>query len=275
MIGEVLEQEKIYVIKIGGSILDCDESLKAFAKQIQQLHSSGVFVVIIHGGGNDISHMLKRLGIESKFEKGLRITDSQTIEVVEMVLSGKNNKRIVSELQLKKLSAVGICGKDHNLIQCKKKASDGQDLGFVGEICSIDTSIIRLLLSNNIVPIISPIGADETGLSYNINADTAASAIASSLKARKLIYITDVDGIYMDFKNKKSVIPSITPAYGNFLINDGIVSEGMIPKVKNCINALYSGIESVHIINGTIKNILEQLELNLPVGTTFYIKHSD
>jgi len=270
MIMDDMDQRKVYVIKIGGSIMDCDESLKSFAEQVHRLHSSGIYIVIIHGGGNDISHMLKRLGIEPRFENGLRITDLQTIEVVEMVLSGKNNKKIVSELQLKKLNAVGISGKDHNLMLCKKKASDGQDLGFVGEVTAIDPSIIRLLYSNNIIPIISPIGIDETGLSYNINADTAASAIASSLKANKLIYMTDVDGIYIDFKDKNSVIPRITPAYGNSLINDGIVSEGMIPKVKNCIDALYSGINSVHILDGRVSDILEKLELNVQVGTSFH-----
>jgi acetylglutamate kinase len=271
MIGDKIYQEKVYVIKIGGSILDCNESLNSFAEQIYRLHSSGINIVIIHGGGNDISRMLNRLGIEPRFEKGLRITDLQTIEVVEMVLSGKNNKRIVSELQQKSLNAIGISGKDHNTIICRKQDSKGQDLGFVGEIIAIDPSILRLLFSNDIIPVISPIGTDEIGLTYNINADTAAAAIASSLEAQKLIYMTDVDGIYMDFKDKNSVIPRITPEYGNSLVNDGIVSEGMIPKVKNCITALYSGINSVHIINGKVRNILEKLELNAPVGTTFHL----
>ncbi|MDP3386795.1 MAG: acetylglutamate kinase [Eubacteriales bacterium] len=271
MIGDKIYQEKVYAIKIGGSILDCDESLKSFVQQIRRLHSSGINIVIIHGGGNDISQMLRRLGIESRFDKGLRITDSQTMEVVEMVLSGKNSKRIVSELQLKKLNAVGISGKDHNTILCRKQTSNGQDLGFVGEIIAVDPTILRLLFSNDIIPIISPIGTDEAGVTYNINADTAASAIASSLNAQKLIYMTDVDGIYMDFKDKNSVIPRITPAYGNSLINGGIVSDGMIPKVKNCIEALYSGINSIHIINGKVSNILDKLELNAPVGTTFHL----
>lgn len=270
MITDKMSQEKIYVIKIGGSILDCDVSLASFAEQIYRLHTSGTHIVIVHGGGNDISRMLKSLGIESRFDKGLRVTDLKTIEIVEMVLSGKNNKRIVSELQLKKLTSVGISGKDHNTILCRKYSYEGQDLGFVGDIISIDSTLIRLLLFNNIVPIISPIGTDEVGLTYNINADTAASAIASSLEADKLIYMTDVDGIYMDFKDKNSVIPRITPEYGISLINDGIVSEGMIPKVKNCIEAMQAGIGSIHIINGTVKNVLELLDQNIPIGTTFY-----
>ncbi|HBH12252.1 MAG: Acetylglutamate kinase [Clostridiales bacterium 38_11] len=270
MIGDKTDCEKVYVIKLGGAILECGESLKSFAEQIHKLHASKIAVIIIHGGGNDINQMLKRQGIEPRFDKGLRITDSQTIEVVEMVLSGKNNKRIVSELQLRKLNAVGISGKDHNLILCKKQASDGLDLGFVGEITDIDQTIIRLLISNNIIPVISPIGTDKIGLTYNINADAAASAIASSLEAQRLIYMTDVDGVYMNFKDKNSVIPKITPEYGNSLINDGIVSEGMIPKVKNCIEALYSGIDSVHIINGKTRNVLEKIEMNVQVGTTFY-----
>jgi acetylglutamate kinase len=271
MIGDKIDQEKVYVIKIGGSILDCDESLSSFAEQIYRLHSSGVMIVVVHGGGNDISRMLKRLGIEPRFEQGLRITDLQTIEVVEMVLTGKNNKRIVSELQQKNLNAIGISGKDHNTILCRKQTSNRRDLGFVGEIIAIDQTVLRLLFSNDIIPVISPIGTDDKGLTYNINADTAAAAIASSLKAQKLIYMTDVDGIYMDFKDKKSVIPRITPAYGNSLINEGIISEGMIPKVKNCIEALCSGIDSIHIINGSIENILEQLDLDAQVGTSFYL----
>lgn len=270
MIDYIKDASKIYVIKIGGSILESDYLLDSFATQINCIRTSGISVVVVHGGGSYINHMLKRLDIEPRFRDGLRITDAQTMEVVEMVLSGKNNKRIVTELQLKKLNAVGISGKDHNALLCKKQVSVGQELGFVGEIVAVNQTIIRLLLENDIIPVISPIGTDQTGLTLNINADSAASAIASSLKANKLIYMTDVDGIYMDFKDKNSVIPRITPAYGEALINNGIILEGMIPKVKNCIEALHSGIDSIHIVNGSLKNALELLYQSIPIGTSFY-----
>jgi acetylglutamate kinase len=230
----------------------------------------GMKPVIVHGGGNDINIMLKKLNITPVFEEGLRVTDKKTIEVVEMVLAGKINKCLVNKLGLQNVESVGITGKDCRSLICSKKTVNGKDIGYVGEIKKVNNNLIKSLLDNDVIPVIAPIGTDEIGNTYNINADDAASAIASSLKAEKLIYLTDVDGIYKDFEDKDSLISKITPLSGKQLIESGAVSGGMIPKIKNCLESLENGIKSIHIINGNLEHsLLFEIFTDEGIGTMF------
>lgn len=245
---------KTFVIKYGGSIMDNLEAQDAFIDDLLLLTSIGIKVVIVHGGGPEISKWLSKTGTQTKFIKGLRVTDSSTMEIVEMVLSGNVNKKLSSNLSIKGLNALGISGKDSGLIKARKKYvyEDGNkiDIGFVGEVTSINKELLLNLMNNDIIPVISPVGCDFEGNSYNINADYAASFISGVLKAEKLLVMTDIDGVYKDISDSSSLLPSITVHEVKEYTENGIITGGMIPKLECCVDALNKGTKSVHLIDG-------------------------
>lgn len=241
------------VIKYGGSAMT-DEDLKASTiGDIAYLKAVGINPVVVHGGGPAINKALKIAGIEPQFKNGLRVTDKQTVETAEEVLSGLVNKSIVSEFQKHNTKAVGISGKDGLLLEALKSPDD---IGFVGEIFRVNPQIIKTLTDASFVPVISPIGTDENGETYNINADHAAVEIAIALKAAKLVFMTDIDGVRQDAEKAETLISRLTPAQIDSMIKDKSINGGMIPKVKSCARAIKSGVKSVHIINGKIKHSL-------------------
>jgi acetylglutamate kinase len=260
---------KTVVIKYGGNAMIDPEITRTIMQDITLLKYVGVNPVVVHGGGPKISQTLDMMNIESEFHKGLRITNQDAIDVVEMVLAGSINKEIVSQLNCLGGKAIGLCGKDGNLIEVEKKVSiDGVDLGFVGEIKRINSKIIEVLAEDEYIPVIAPIGTDNKGQSYNINADTAAGEIAAALKAEKLIFLTDIDGIYLDPKDQTSLISVISVPEIYELIDKGIIDGGMIPKVLGCIKGIEQGVNRTHILNGTIPHpILLEIFTDKGIGT--------
>ena len=260
---------KTVVIKYGGNAMQSEELTQKILQDITLLKFVGVNPIVVHGGGPEINSMLKKLDIPSQFHSGLRITGADAIEVVQMVLTGKINKDIVAKLNALGGKAIGLCGKDAKLIEVVKKAPvDGVDLGYVGEITHINTKLLELLAHDEFIPVIAPIGCGENGQSYNINADTVAGAIAAALKAEKLIFLTDIDGIRSDPKNPDTLIYHIGIEGIEKLIGEGVVAGGMIPKVRGCIEALESGVKRTHILNGTIPHpILLEIFTDSGVGT--------
>jgi acetylglutamate kinase len=253
-------KSKTLLIKYGGSIMDNAPAQDAFIEDLLLLSSMGIKLVIVHGGGPEISRQLIKSGVESKFINGLRVTDKETIEVVEMVLSGKINKKLSSNLSKNGLTALGISGTDSNLIKVKKKLlyENGQkiDLGFVGEIININKEVLLKLIDSNIIPVISPIGSDDQGNSYNINADSAAAYISGAVNAEKLLIMTDVDGVYIDKNDPSTLIKSITVEEINKYTDSGVITGGMLPKLECCISALSAGTKSVHLIDGRVEHSL-------------------
>lgn len=266
-------KKKTMVIKYGGSFM-YDEAIKqSVMDDIVLMRLVGIRVILIHGGGKDISSMLSDLDIETEFVDGLRITNEKVVEVAEMVLSGKINKEIVQLLQNREISAVGLSGKDGGMIKVKKKFVNNLDIGFVGEIEKVDSRILSTLLKDDYLPVIAPIGTDETGQSYNINADHVAYAIAKAVKAEKLIYLTDTDGVYMDPEIPDSIIRRLSAESVPELIEEGVISGGMIPKVQNSVDAINGGVNSVHIIDGKVQHSL-LLELFTAAGVGTMIRRS-
>ena len=244
------------VIKYGGSALINEEIKKTLIKDIALMKYVGFKPVLVHGGGKDINEMLDRLDIKSEFKNGLRVTDEATMEVVQMVLAGKLNKNLTTDLCAQGIKAVGICGIDADFLKVKKISSDKGDLGLVGEITEVDTSLINTLIDNDFVPVISPIGVGSDGKSYNINADYAAVAVSGALNAQKLVFVTDVPGILADIDDPSSVISIIKVNEVKDMINKGIISGGMIPKVDCCIAGVEAGVDNVHILDGRIEHCL-------------------
>lgn len=245
------------VIKYGGHAMG-DEALgRAFAKDIALLKQSRINPLVVHGGGPQIGAMLDRLNIKSEFEGGLRVTDAATVEIVEMVLAGSINKQIVSQINREGAWAIGLCGKDGNMVfaeKANKTIRDPEsnierelDLGFVGNPTSIDRRMLDLLASSQMIPVIAPIAPDRTGQTYNINADVFAGAIAGAMQATRLLFLTDVPGV---LDKEGNLIPKLTVAQAHALIADGTISGGMIPKVETCIDALSRGVNGVVILNG-------------------------
>ena len=263
---------KTVIIKYGGSAMKNAELKKTFVEDIAFMNLVGIKIIIVHGGGHSINKMLKKLSIEPKFFNGLRITDEETMEVVEMVLAGSVNKGIVNDIQLQGVDALGLCGKDGNLLEAKKKIVDGKDLGFVGEVINVKTSLLKEILKNSIIPVIAPIGKDNLGNTYNINADEVASAISKSLNAEKLVFLTDVFGVYSNINDHTTLISEMNIDQALSYIEDGIITNGMIPKVKCCIEAIQNGVNTVHIIDGRVEHSL-LLEILTPNGIgTMFIK---
>ncbi len=258
--------DKTIVIKYGGSALINPKIKDTIIKDIVLMKLVGMHPVIVHGGGPDISSFLKRLDIESKFVDGLRVTSQETMEVAEMVLSGKLNKQIVTDLELHGVKAVGISGKDGNTVRAKKiQPENGVDYGCVGEIESVDPSLIQSLIDTGFIPVIAPIGKDDQGQSYNINADYMAVAIAGSLKAEKLAFLTDVEGVMKDVNDPNSLMSFLKAEEVETYIADGTISGGMIPKVQCCMEAVKAGVNNVHILDGRVQHCLI-LELYTPQG---------
>lgn len=266
---------KTFVIKYGGSIMEDENFREAFMDDIAVMRDSGINIVIVHGGGPEISRWLKITGIESRFVCGLRFTDEKVMNIVEMVLSGRINKDIAAGLSRKGINAVGISGRDGRLIQAKKKYiyknNEKLDIGFVGDIVSINKGFLGNFIENGQVPVISPIGSDDHGNKYNINADYAAAAISSELKADKLIIITDVAGVYLDINDSSTLLPTISTDEIKEYIQNGVITGGMIPKMECCINAIEKGTKNVHLVDGNKEHgIISQVILNS--GTKIYLK---
>lgn len=266
--------DSIVVIKYGGNAMKDSQSIKSFCEDVALLKQSGLKPVIVHGGGPQIGNMLEQLGIETKFESGMRITDEKTLDVVEMVLCGGINKEIASEINQSGCKAIGISGKDASMIIAKKhdgKIKDESniekivDLGFVGIPKKINTEIIEVSINNDFIPVIAPLGISEDGKTFNINADTVAGAIAFSLNAKRLLILTDVQGVLDDDDN---IIEEISKEEALTMIEKGIISGGMIPKVNTCINALEKGVSASVIVDGRVKHaILLELFTQHGAGT--------
>ena len=250
---------KTIVIKYGGNAMINDELKSKVMEDVTILKYIGINPIIVHGGGPDISSALKQFDIESEFINGLRVTDEDTMRVAQMVLIGKTNKEIVSLIGANGGKGIGISGIDGRLIECKKYYTevDGEkkDIGFVGDIVKVNDKVLNLLTSDDYIPVIAPIGVDEDGNSYNINADTVAGAIASAIKAEKLILLTDIEGV-KESADSKEIIYQINKAEINEMIADGKIVGGMIPKVKGGLDAIDSGVNTVHIIDGRVPHCL-------------------
>lgn len=242
------------VVKYGGAAMK-DSSLKdSVIRDIVFLSCVGLRPIIVHGGGPEINTWLDKLGIEPQFKDGLRVTDAATMDVVEMVLVGRVNKELVSLINCAGGRAVGICGKDGNLITARHVGKDG--VGFVGEVSNIDTKLVESLVESGYVPVISSVAADEEGQAHNINADTVAGEIAAALQAEKMILLTDTPGILEDYHDPSTLLPKLDIQQARDLINQGIVSGGMIPKVNCCVRSLAQGVRAAHIIDGRLPHAL-------------------
>ena len=256
------------VIKYGGAALVNEEIKSTIIKDIALMKFVGFKPVVVHGGGKDINKALERVGIEPQFKDGLRVTDEETMEVVQEVLVGKVNKSLVTELCLQGINAVGVCGKDSGFMKVKKATPNGLDLGLVGEVTEVDTTLINTLLDNDFVPVISTVGVDEEGNSYNVNADYEAVAVAGALNAEKLVFITDVAGVMRDVNDPNSVISATNTAEINELIADGTIAGGMIPKVQCCLAGVNAGVKNVHILDGRIAHcLILEIFTNKGIGT--------
>ena len=259
---------KIVVVKYGGSAMTDDSLKQAVMRDIVLMSSIGMKVVLIHGGGPEITEMLKKIGKETKFIDGLRVTDKETAQIVQMVLAGKINKSLVNLLENYGGRAIGLCGMDGNLLKAKMLK---EDLGYVGEITSINTAPILDILEKGYIPVIATVGCDDEGNTYNINADTAASGIAAQLKAESLISMTDISGLMLDKNDPSSFISKISVSDAARLIKEGVINGGMIPKTECCIEAVRRGVKKVFIIDGRISHsILIETLTDEGIGTMFY-----
>ncbi len=258
---------KIIVIKYGGSAM-IDETLKQdVIADCVLLKLVGFKPIIVHGGGKEISRWVGKVGMEPKFVGGLRVTDADTMEVAEMVLN-KVNKELVTMVQRLGVKAVGISGKDGGLLTVDKKLSDGEDIGFVGEIRQVNPKVLSDLLDRDFLPIVCPIGLDDEFRTYNINADDAACAIARAMNAEKLAFLTDIEGVYRDADDPSSLISELTVSEAEGLIADGGIRGGMIPKLQSCVDAIANGVNRVHILDGRISHcLLLEIFTNEGIGT--------
>jgi acetylglutamate kinase len=258
------------VIKYGGAAM-IDTALKAsFAQDISLLWHLGLKLIIVHGGGNEITTLAEKLNIPSQFVEGRRVTDEQMLDIVKMVLAGKINKEIVCNLNRQNVNAIGISGQDGNLLKCRKYyLESGQDIGWVGEIIHVNTKILQDMLDDGIIPVITPLGYDDEGNSYNINADSASGGIAGALQAEKLIFISDVPGVLRG----KELISSMTEEEANAMIASGEISKGMIPKVNSAFDTLHQGVNKVHIVDGhVLHGLLLEIYTDSGIGTQFILQ---
>ena len=258
---------KIIVVKYGGSAMVDEELKKKVIQDVVLLKLVGFKPIIVHGGGKDITKWADKVGIETRKVNGLRVTDEPTMEIAEMVLN-KINKDLVSLIQQLGVKACGISGKKDNKLTCRKKLSNGEDIGYVGDITGVDPKIIKNLIDDDFLPVICPIGTDEAGHSYNINADDAACAIARACNAEKLAFLTDTEGVYLDYDNKDTLISELSLSEADKLISDGNIGGGMLPKLNNCIDAIRNGVSRVHIMDGRIPHcLLLEIFTNKGIGT--------
>ena len=269
--------EATVVVKYGGHAMGAEHLAREFARDIVLLEQTAINPVVVHGGGPQIEAMLKRVGVKSQFADGLRVTDEQTLEVVEMVLAGSINKQMVSYINEAGGKAIGLCGKDGNMVVARKltrTVADPDshiekivDLGFVGEPEKVDTTVLDQVLGRELIPVLAPVAAGRNGGTFNVNADTFAGAIAGALKAKRLLLLTDVAGV---FDRSKKLIKELTADEARRLIADGTISGGMIPKVETCIDALERGVEAVVILDGKVPHaVLLELFTELGAGTLF------
>lgn len=267
---------KTIVIKYGGNAMINDELKEKVMQDVALMKYVGIRPVIVHGGGPEITGFLKKVGKQSSFVAGLRVTDAETVEIAEMVLDGKVNSEIVNLLNHRGVRAVGLSGKDAGLIQARKKlatvyegnTSRKVDIGYVGEVEQVNTSILEDLLDQDYVPVIAPIGVGQDGESYNINADYVAAEIAGALQAEKLLLLTDIEGIYRDFHDKDTFISTLHLPEARAYIRDGVIAGGMIPKVEACLKALDKGAGKTHIIDGRLDHsIILEIFTSKGIGT--------
>ncbi|HIK24736.1 MAG: acetylglutamate kinase [Thermosynechococcus sp. Uc] len=245
---------RTFVVKYGGAAMKEEQLKDSVIRDIVFLSYVGIRPVVVHGGGPEINTWLSKLNIEPQFKNGLRVTDAATMDVVEMVLVGRVNKEIVTLINQAGGKAVGLCGKDGNLIRARAQGEDS--IGFVGEVQGVDTRVITALVEKGYIPVISSVAADDTGQAYNINADTVAGEIAAALGAEKLILLTDTAGILRDYRDPSTLIYRLDIAEARQLIQDGVVSGGMIPKVTCCVRSLAQGVKAAHIIDGRVPHAL-------------------
>ncbi len=244
------------VVKYGGNAMTREELKRQVMQDIALLHIVGIRPILVHGGGPEIDQLMKQLGHEPAFVGGLRVTDAATMEIVEMVLAGKTNKAITSLLNRQGAPAVGLSGKDADLLIAKKRISADGDLGFVGDVVRVNAHLLTLLAQNGYVPVISSVAIGEDGESYNVNADHAAGAIAAEVKAAKLVVLTDVTGVYADPSDERTLITEMDVNEARALISTGRAARGMIPKLQACITAVEGGVERAHLIDGRIPHAL-------------------
>lgn len=258
---------KIIVVKYGGSAMVDEELKKKVIEDVVLLKLVGFKPIIVHGGGKEISKWVKKSGKEPRFVNGLRVTDEDTMEIAEMVLN-KVNKSLVSLVQGLGVKACGISGKDGGMLHVTKKYSDGEDIGYVGEVDEVNSTIIQALLKDDFLPIICPIGYGDDDHGYNINADDAACAIARAVNAEKLAFLTDIEGVYRNYDDKSSLISELTTNEARELLSEGTIGGGMLPKINNCIEAVENGVSRVHILDGRIPHcLLLEIFTNKGIGT--------
>ncbi|WP_458457773.1 acetylglutamate kinase [Pseudobutyrivibrio sp.] len=258
---------KIIVVKYGGSAMIDEELKKQVIQDVTLLKLVGFKPIIVHGGGKEISKWVEKTGMTPEFVNGLRKTDEPTMEIAEMVLN-KVNKSLVQNVQSLGVNAIGISGKDGGLLKVEKKLSDGKDIGFVGEITEVNPKILTDLLEKDFLPIVCPIGMDENFVTYNINADDAACAIAKAVSAEKLAFLTDIEGVYKDKDDPDTLISELSVEDAKKLIGDGFIGGGMLPKLNNCIEAIEEGVSRVHILDGRIAHcLLLEIFTNKGIGT--------
>ncbi len=258
---------KIIVVKYGGSAMVDEELKKNVIKDVTLLKLVGFKPIIVHGGGKEISKWVSKVGKEPKFVNGLRVTDEETMEIAEMVL-GRVNKGLVQLVQELGVNAVGISGKDGGLLKVEKKYSNGEDIGFVGEVTEVNPKILYDLLEKDFLPVVCPVGMDDEFNTYNINADDAACAIARAVNAEKLAFLTDIEGVYADPSDKTTLISELTIEEAHKLLGAGNIGGGMLPKLNNCIDAIENGVSRVHILDGRIPHcLLLEIFTNKGIGT--------
>ena len=258
---------KIIVVKYGGSAMIDEELKKHVIQDVTLLKLVGFKPIIVHGGGKEISRWVEKTGMQPEFVNGLRKTDAATMEIAEMVLN-KVNKSLVQMVEELGVNAIGISGKDGGLLRVEKKYSDGQDIGYVGEITEVNPKILEDLLERDFLPIVCPIGMDANYETYNINADDAACAIAQAVQAEKLAFLTDIEGVYKDPADKSTLISELTVSEARELIADGFIGGCMLPKLNNCMEAIEKGVSRVHILDGRIAHcLLLEIFTNKGIGT--------
>lgn len=260
-------QGKTIVVKYGGSAMIDQELKESVIRDVALLKLVGFRPIIVHGGGKEITRWINKIGLETRFVNGLRVTDKPTMEIVEMVLN-KINKDLVSMMEQVGLKAVGISGKDGKMLRVERKLSGGEDIGFVGEVVQVETELLHTLLDQDFIPVVSPIGFDGEYRSYNINADDAACAVATAMKAQKLAFLTDIEGVYRDPQDPSTLIRALSVPDARKLLEEGMVGGGMLPKLQNCISAIESGVSRVHILDGRMKHcLLLEFFTNQGIGT--------
>jgi acetylglutamate kinase len=253
---------RVVVVKYGGNAMEDPALAQLFAQDVVLMRSVGMRPVVVHGGGPQIGELMNRLGKEPEFREGLRVTDAETLDIARMVLVGKVNRDIVSEVNVHGPLAVGLSGEDAGLITASRRSPD---LGFVGDVDGVNASILHKLLAQELIPVVATIGSDDEGQAYNINADTAAGAIAESLKAEKLVYLTDIEGLRADVDDPDSLITQIAADELESMVSSGALTGGMIPKVRSCLSAVRGGVARAHILDGRLDHAL-LLEIFTPEG---------